>query len=143
MIILFHLAIRQYSHASLSLHGLQDAAYGLSSYVSVHRNLRLRNHLYIVNAGIRHIHRQDALCLHLLMIEFIYVVETHIAVGLAVNESYAYRIFIGGDGSEDEFSPAYRLNTLPLSRCRSSAIETLQTLPLSYTRMSQPSSSSS
>lgn len=63
----------------------------------------MRNHLYIVNADIRHIHRQDALCLHLLVIEFIYVVETHIAVGLAVNESYAYRIFIGCDGSKDEF----------------------------------------
>lgn len=86
----------------------------------------MRNHFYIVNAGIRHIHRQDALCLHLLMIEFIYVVETHIAVGLAVNESYAYRIFIGGDGSKDEFFARISLEypaslaaeALPLKPCR-------------------------
>ena len=100
---LFHLAIWQHCHASLSFHGFQNAADGLSADVSVHRNLRLRNHLYIVNAGVRHIHRQHSLCLHLLVLESIYIVKSYVAVVLAVNESYAYRIFIGGNGGEDQF----------------------------------------
>lgn len=80
---------------------------------------------------IRYVHWQGAIALHFGLTESFYVIETYITIVLAIYETYTDRVGIGGDGCEYQFSSALRLNTLPLSRCKSSSTDTLHTLPLS------------
>ena len=88
-------------HTSSAFHGLQNAADGLSTNVSVDRHQILCYHFHIMYASIRHVHRQCTFSLHLGVVEFFYVVETHVSVALSVDEAHAHRVFVGGDGGED------------------------------------------